>query len=171
MVYLQVSGTGNCLFSSVKKSLSVCTATSQEATYFPNRYFRRMVVNFMAHHWQLILKNKYLSLMSQYSVQVKGEADQGRGWTPPLSFKQYLRLLLQRDFWGDEVVLYAISCMWSVKITVLNTKTLQEYRICHDRMMDAADIVITYKAHNHFNAAGKFRCMTKCPTKRPIVIA
>ena len=79
MVYLQVDGTGNCLFSLVKKSLSVCTATSQEATYFPNRYFRRMVVNFMANHWQLIYKNKYLSLMSQYSVQVEGEGDQGRG--------------------------------------------------------------------------------------------
>ena len=50
MVYLQVDGTGNSLFSSVKKSLLVCTATLQEATYFPNRYFRRMVVNFMANH-------------------------------------------------------------------------------------------------------------------------
>ena len=79
MVYLQVDGTGNCLFSLVKKSLSVHTAPSQEATYFPNRYFRRMVVNFMVNHQQLILKNKYLSLMSQYSVQVEGEADQGRG--------------------------------------------------------------------------------------------
>ena len=165
MVYLQVDGTGNCLFSSVKKSLLVCTATLQEATYFPNRYFRRMVVNFMANHWQLILKNKYLSLMSQYGVQVEGEADQGRGWAPPLSFKQYLCLLLWRDFWGDEVVLYAISCMWSLKITILNMKTLQEYRIHHDRMMDATDIVITYNAHNHFNAVGKFWCMTKCSTE------
>ena len=42
---------------------------------------------------------------------------------------------------------------------------MQEYRICHERMMDAADIVITYNAHNHFNATGKFQCMTKCPTK------
>ena len=45
MVCLQVDGTGNCLFSAIKKSLSVRTATSQEATYFPNHYFRRMVVN------------------------------------------------------------------------------------------------------------------------------
>ena len=104
MVSLQVDGTGNCLFSSIKKSLLVHTATLQGATYFPNRYFRRMVVNFMANHQQLIIKNKFMSLMSQYGVKVEGVADQGRGWTPPLSYKQYLRLLLQRDFWGDEVV-------------------------------------------------------------------
>ena len=91
-VYLQVDGTGNCLFSALKKSLSVRTATSQQATYFPNRYFRRMVVCFMANHCQLMFKNKYLSLMSNYGVEV--EAGQVGGWTPPLSFKQYLHLLL-----------------------------------------------------------------------------
>ena len=98
--------------------------------------------------------------MAQYGIWVEGAADQDRGWVPPLSYRQYLHLLLWRDFWGDEVVLYAISCMWSVKITVLNMKTLQEYRICHDRTLEDADIIITYNGHNHFNAAGKkFWCI------------
>ena len=112
-----------------------------------------------------------MSLMLQYGIVVEGVADQDRGWTPPLSYKQYLCLLLWRDFWGDEVVLYAISCMWSMKITVLNMKTLQEYRICHDRTLDQADIVITYNVHNHFNAAGRFWSMTECSPKQPTVIA
>ena len=110
----------------------------------------------MVNHWQLIYKNKYLALMSQYGVEVEERADQDRGWTPPLSYKQYLHLLLQRDFWGDEVVLYAILCMWSLKITVLNTKTLQEYRVHHDRVMEATDVVIMYNAVNHFNTMGKY---------------
>ena len=47
-----------------------------------------------------------------------------------------------------------------MKITVLNMKTLQEYRIHHDRTLEDTDIVITYNGHNHFNAAGeKFRCI------------
>ena len=112
----------------------------------------------MANHCQLVIKNKFLSLMSNYGVEVEAVAGQVRGWTPPLSFRQYLHLLLRRDFWGDEAVLFAVSCMWSAKITVLNTKTLQEYRIRHDRMMEEADIVITYNGSNHFNAAGKFQC-------------
>ena len=155
-------------------SRSPCQCTlplCRGATYFPNRYFRRMVVNFMANHWQLIIKNKYMTLMSQYGIVVEGVADQDRGWTPPLSYKQYLCLLLRRDFWGDEVVLYAIYYMWSMKITVLNTKTLQEYRIHHDRTLDQADIVITYNAHNHFNAAGRFWSMTERSPKWPTVIA
>ena len=154
MVCLQVDGTGNCLFAAIKKSLSVHTATSQEATYFPNHYFRRMVVNFMVNHQQLIYNIKFLALMSMYGVEEW--ADPGRGWNSPLSFKQYLCLLLWRDFWGDEVVLHAISCMWSMKITVLNTKTLQEYRIRHDKVMEKTDVVIMYNAMNHFNAAGMY---------------
>ena len=133
--------------------MSVRNASSREATYFPNRYFRRMVVSFMANNCQLVLKNKFIALMSTYGIEV--EEDRARGWTPPLSFRQYLHLLLQRDFWGDEVVLFAVSCMWSVKITVLNTKTMQEYRIRHDRAMEDMDMVVTYNGSNHFNAAGK----------------
>ena len=154
IVCLQVDGTGNCLFVAIKKSLSVCTVISQEATYFSTCYFRRMVVNYMVNHQQLIYNNKFLALMSMYGVEE--QVDPGRGWNPPLSFKQYLCLLLQRDFWGDEVVLHAISFMWSMKITMLNTKTLQEYRIWHDKVMEKADVIITYNAMNHFNATGTY---------------
>ena len=93
--------------------------------------------------------------MSMYGVEE--QVDPGRGWNPPLPFtSNTVCLLLWRDFWGDEVVLHAISCMWSMKITVLNTKTLQEYRIWHDKVMEKTDIVITYNAMNHFNAAGMY---------------
>ena len=72
---LQVDGSGGCLFSAIKKSLLVCTATAQQATYFPNRHFRRMVVNYMVNHWQLVFENKYLALMSLYGV--KEQVDHG----------------------------------------------------------------------------------------------
>ena len=65
-------------------------------------------------------------------------------------------MLLQCDFWGNEVTLYTISCMWSMKITILNTKTLQEYCICHDCQLDHIDVAVTFNASNHFNAAGEW---------------
>ena len=109
----------------------------------------------MINKHQLIYQNKFVTLMSLYGVEEEGPSDD-RGWKAPLSYKEYLRLLLRRDFWGDEVVLFTVSCMWSMKITVLNTKTLQEYRIRHDCTLDRADAVITYNVDNHFNAAGEW---------------
>ena len=169
MVCLQVDGTGNCLFLAIKRSLSVRTATSWEATYFPNSYFRRIVVNCMVNHQQLIYNIKFLALMSLYGIEEW--MDPSRGWNPPLLFKQYLRLLLQRDFWGDEVVLHAISCMWSMKITVLNMKNLQEYRIRHDMVMEKADVIITYNAVNHFNASGMYGWTYEWLSERVTVFA
>ena len=64
------------------KSLLVHTTTAKQATYFPNWYFRRMVVNYMVNHRQLIFENKYLALMSLYGV--KEWVDQGRDWSPPV---------------------------------------------------------------------------------------
>ena len=144
---------GNCLFSAIKKSLLVCTATLQEATYFPSQYLRRQVVHYMVNHRQLVYFNKFEALMSLYGVEEERE-DPTRGWNPPLSFKQYLCLLLWGNVWGDEVVLFTVSCMWSMKITVLNMKMLQEYRIHHDQPLDKTDIVLMYNVCNHFNAAG-----------------
>ena len=109
----------------------------------------------MANNRQLVLKNKFVALMSTYGVEVDEDQARARGWTAPLSYRQYLHLLLRRDFWGDEVVLFVVSCMWSVKITVFNTKTMQEYWIRHDRAMEHADMIVTYNGSNHFNAAGK----------------
>ena len=68
-----------------------------------------MVINCIINHQQLIYNNKFLALMSLYGI--KEWMDPNRGWNPPLLFKQYLCLLLQRDFWGDDIVLHAISHM------------------------------------------------------------
>ena len=116
----------------------------------------------MVHHRQMVIKSKFWSLSGHYGVEVEEdlEVQQARGWAPPLSYRQYLHLMLRRDFWGDEVVLFAVSCMWSVRITVLNSKTQQEHRIRHDRHMEEADIVIVFNGANHFIAASKgcFTC-------------
>ena len=109
----------------------------------------------MINHCQLICRNKFVTLMALYGVEEEA-SDQQRGWLPPLSFKEYLRQLLRCDFWGDKVVLCAVSCMWGLKLTVLNTKILQEYMIWHEQHLDRAEAAITYNTNNHFNAAGEY---------------
>ena len=73
----------------------------------------------------------------------------------PLSYKTYLSKLLNKTFWGDEVVLWSIAMMWGLKITVVNSKTLQEYRIHHDVAMRHVDIGLVYNANTHYSVAGK----------------
>ena len=76
----------------------------------------------MIKHCQLVVANKEVALMGNYGLEEENEQFKG-----PLSFIQYLRHVLQWHFWGDEIILYAISCMWNLWFMVLNSRTLEEY--------------------------------------------
>ena len=72
----------------------------------------------------------------------------------PLSYKSYCRALLNKKFWGDEVILYAVSCMWNLWITVFNLHTDEEYRIRHNAIMDQADVNLVLNGGPHYSAGG-----------------
>ena len=109
----------------------------------------------MIKHHQLVMANKGVALMANYGLEE--EHGQFKG---PLSYKQYLRHILQHCFWGDEIILYAISCMWNLWITVLNSRTLEEYQIWHSFSLADADVGIIYNCVNHYSAGGE--CWSPC---------
>ena len=71
-----------------------------------------------------------------------------------MSYATYLRKMLKRSFWGDEVVLWSISMMSGIKTTVVNLKTLQEYCVRHDCSLKDVDVGLVYNGHTHYSAAG-----------------
>ena len=52
-------------------------------------------------------------------------------------------------------MLYAMSAMWNLCITVFNSETDEEYRVRHNVVMDHADINTVYNAGTHYSAAGR----------------
>ena len=84
-----------------------------------------------------------------------GVADPNALHGGPLSYRDYLHNLLRRDFWGDEIVLWVVSMMWGLKVTVLNSKTLQEYRIRHNSAFKHVDVGLVYNSFSHYSAAGR----------------
>ena len=115
---------GNCLYASVKKGLGVLLATEKEFPYYPNRYFHRQVTNWLVESRQKVMLTQKTYLQQMYGIQ-----DPNVTFPGPYSYKEYCRNILGRRFWGDALILYAISCVWALKITVLNSKTLEEYRV------------------------------------------
>ena len=73
-----------------------------------------------------------------------------------LHTKATARALLNKKFWGDEVVLYTVSCMWNLQITVFNSRTDEEYHICHNAIMDQADVNLVLNGGMHYSAGGKW---------------
>ena len=131
--------------------MGVHHAKAADIPYYLTRYFHWQVVTWIIKHHLFVYRNKYLALMANY-----GLAEETPQFMGPLSFKDYLHHLLCHDFWGDEIVLYVISCMWQLRITVVNSHTLEEYQIHHSFPFKDADVGLVYNVGSHYSAAGVY---------------
>ena len=100
-------------------------------------------------------RQKVLVYMDSALRAAYGVADLTALHGGPFSYQDYLHKLLRKDFLGDEIVLWAVSMMWELKITVLNSKTLQEYRIQHNCAFKHVDVGLVYNSYSHYSAAGR----------------
>ena len=146
----QVSGMGNCLYASVKKGLGVRLTTEKEFPYYPNHYFHHQVANWLVENRQKVTLTQKVYFQQMYGIQ-----DPNATFPGPYSYKEYCHNIPDRRFWGDALILYAISCLWALKITILNSKTLEEYRVQHTAPLMKADIGLVYNASCHYTATGR----------------
>ena len=137
------------MYASIKKGLGVHLATDRQFPYFPTRYFHRQVADWLVTNRQKIM------LKGDYIRETYGIRDDDAQFLGPLTYKEHCRNVLNKRFWGDALILYAISCMWAVKISVVNSKTLQQYKVRHTAGLQDADIGLVYNSSSHYTAAGK----------------
>ena len=138
------------MFSAIKKSLGVRHKDAWDDPFYPTHYFRRQVVVWLVHNCQRVWYNKHAALEANY-----GQDEETPTFKGPLTYKSYCRHLLDRRFWGDKVVLYAVSAMWNLWVTVFNLKTDEEYRVQHNAVMDLGNVNIVFNAGMHYSAAGR----------------
>ena len=103
----------------------------------------------MVNNCQKVMRYMGQAIKAAYRV-----ADPTASHGGPFSYAVYMRKLLKKQFWGDEIVLWSISMMWNLKVSVVNSKTLQEYRIRHDCTLCHVDVALVYNSHSHYSAAG-----------------
>ena len=145
-----MSGARNCMYASIKKGLGVHLATERQFPYFLMRYFRCQVAN-----WLVANRQKVMLVKGDYIRQAYGIRDEDAQFPGPFPYREYCRNVLDKRFWGDALILYAVSCMWAVKITVMNSRTLQQYRVRHTAGLRNVDITLVYNSSSHYTAAGK----------------
>ena len=142
---------GNCLYASVKRGMGVHVANNKDFPYYPTRYMRHQVANWLVCNHQRVILHK-----GPYLRETYGLPDPDTRFPQPFSYKQYCRNVLDRHFWGDAVILYAISCLWLLKIMVVNSQMLQQYRVRHSAPLKNADLGLVFNSSSHYTAAGKY---------------
>ena len=146
------------MFHAIQGCLSLRKSSDKEAPFYPGRYLRRAVVAHMAHQRHRVMKHKGAALRSTYGIANNELSD------TPLSYKQYLQFLLKSTTWGEDIVIYAISDLFRLKITSINTVRLDECRCRHSQSLRDVDAVLIFNGSNHYLYAGKwsFVLVTGC---------
>ena len=96
------------------------------------------------------MKHKGAALRSKYGVAHNDLSD------TPISYKQYLQYMLKSSTWGEDVIIYAISDLFKLKITSINANRLDEYRCRHNQSLSAVDVILIFNGSNHYSFAGKW---------------
>ena len=125
-------------------------SADKEAPFYPCRYLRRAVVAHMAHQRHRVMKHKGAALRSTYGIANNELSD------TPISYKQYLQFLLKSTTWGEDIVIYAISDLFKIKITSINTIRLDKYRCRHNQSLNVVDVVLIFNGSSHYSYAGKW---------------
>ena len=78
----------------------------------------------------------------------------------PISFRQYLKLMLKRSTWGEDIVVYAaLSTLFKLKITQspATGKDWMKYRCRHDPTSGCMPTMVSHSQRdNHYSFAGKW---------------
>ena len=96
------------------------------------------------------MKHKGAALRSKYGVANNDLSD------TPISYKQYLQFMLKSTTWGEDVVIYAISDLFKIKITSINASRLDEFRCRHNQTLRTVDTVLIFNGSNHYSFASKW---------------
>ena len=148
---------GNCLWTSVLRG----TEVKKE---FTSMHLRRLVVKMIGSFPQFFFNYLKFSLASVFgqdrpSAEEVDELERTGKIKPqqahdyrlpgPFSFAEYVEYLLTDATWGDDHVLTLLSCMWQLKITILNADTLGETRIRHNDRLTDAELVVVFIGGDH----------------------
>ena len=137
-------------YHAIRGCLQLRKSADKEALFYPCRYLRRAVVAHMAHQRHRVMKHKGAALRSTYGIANNELSD------TPISYKQYLQFLLKSTTWGEDIVIYALSDLFRIKITSINAIRLDEHRCRHNQSLNVVDAVLIFNGSNHYLFASKW---------------
>ena len=73
----------------------------------------------------------------------------------PYTYMEYVETVLLHEEEGDLLVLFLVSLMWQLQVTVVVAQPdPAQIKLRHDEELKAVDMVLVYNGSNHYSPAG-----------------
>ena len=155
---------GACLFSSMRR---VFDAPKD----YTSVHLRRQLVITLCNHKDFFYPIMVESIKGTYAFPRMPEDEYRRMYNQdmltdqqiqdhncpgPFSFLGYLKVLLEPDFWGDELCLCLLSMAFQIGIAVINAEGFTHIRFRHKQTIPNSNIVLCHCKGQHYVPARKF---------------
>ena len=132
---------GACMFDAFRKCINCPLG-------YTNTHLRRQIVMELAKNREF-----FLTYLKEHILEEYGKSE--KDIPGPFSYQSYLQYMLERDSWGDQSMLLAMSAIFKVRITVVGGESLGETKFRHSGSLRKADVVLVFCGGNHYVAAVK----------------
>jgi hypothetical protein len=164
-----VQGSGSCLFQAVLSQLDAPEEYTADC-------LRKQLINWMCSHAGLMLAAQGEQIRAEYglpdgadrpgtpvrtrqadvaSARTSMSSREGDNLAGPFSYQSYLSYMLRPGSWGDQTVIFALSMMLNLRISVLLSNSLTHLAFRHSGGLGQADIILIYNGRDHYNTIGK----------------
>ena len=164
----QVQQRGTCMFASIRR----CINCPFEWT---NTYLNRQVAAHIMHNVEFLHPIISVHIQGNYGhlrlsaddyknklgtlTQEEKEDYEAPG---PFSLVTYLKALIKKKFYGNQIVLMVISMMWQGCVSILNAETLRQIKIRTSNKINKVDIALAHCQYNHYILLGKCHDLSMC---------
>ena len=98
----------------------------------------------MVGHIDLLYPVVKQGILENYGWQDEDDDDDALPKVGPFSIYSWAMYMKEKLVWGDSVILSLLASMWSVRVTIVGSRTLHEVRFRHDLDLDFSDIALVF---------------------------
>ena len=83
-------------------------------------------------------------ILENYGWQEEDDNDDSMEKVGPFSIYSWALYMKNNLVWGDSVILSLLASMWSIRLTIVGSRSLHEVRFRHDLNLEFTDIALVY---------------------------
>ena len=151
-----VEGNGNCLLTSILKTLDFEKDPGSDQMY-TQMYLRQAVMMHLISMWEILGADISENIRYSYGhpdsevrgIKIKKATGKGRNriQTYGFSVKYWCLYILRDESWCDEIFIKLVSSMWGCRVSVLHADNLSAVTYRYEGSYDQAEITLMYNGN------------------------
>ena len=132
-------------------------------------HLRRQIITHMVGNIDLLYPMVKQGILENYVWQEEEDDDASMEKVGPFSIYSWALYMKKNLVWGDSVILSLLASMWSIRLTIVGSRSLHEVRFRHDLDLEFTNIALVYntsEGNGHYS--GLLRRNQEVCSTRPL---